>query len=101
MSEIKSVGDHVRLNKDYDFAGGKYAGNVVEITEVDSLVRIDDEEDAALVYIAQMHARGEIVATGIPVLPSDIDDTYDHYEAQRAAFWNGAVANITGEDGAR
>ena len=31
---------------------------------------------------------------GIPVLPADVDESYDHYEAQRAADFNRFLSHV-------
>ena len=84
-----TVGEFVRLNDDYTWGNGRWAGQVVKITDVHDHRELTDDPEA-LIYGAQfLDSRdGVVLASGIPVSPSDIDESYDHYEAQRASQWN-------------
>ena len=99
MTELHVVGEHVRLGDNYDWGGGKYAGHVVRITAVQDEREVLDDEDS-LIYEAEfVNDRGEVCDTNVPVLPKDIDESYDHYDAERIKWWNNAVAFITGQHG--
>jgi hypothetical protein len=95
MTETHVVGERVRLKDSYDWAGGKYAGVVVRIAVVqDDRAVLDD--DYPLIYEAEfVNDHGEVCAVGIPVLPADIDESYDHYEVERAKAWNGFLGSVT------
>ena len=98
MTSVHVVGEFVRLNESYDWGGGKYAGKVVRISAVqDEREIFDIDDDDSLIYDVEfVNDHGEVCDVKIPVLPRDIDESYDHYEAQRAAFWGNAISNITG-----
>jgi len=89
-----AVGEFVRLNDQYSWASGKFAGAVVRITEVHDHRELVDSEDA-LIYGASLdYPDSGMSVDGIPVAPGDIDEAYDHYEAQRAQQWNGFLAEV-------
>lgn len=95
--DIHFAGESIRLNESYDWGGGKYAGSVVRITAVQDEREVFDDEDS-LIYVAEfVNDRGEVCDTNIPVLPKDIDETYDDYEVKRAAWWNTTARLITGQ----
>lgn len=96
MTELHVVGEFIRLKESYDWGGGKYAGKVVRITVVQDAREAQDDDDA-LIYDAEfVNDHDEVCDRGIPVLPGDIDETYDHYEARRAQSWNNFAAIVTG-----
>jgi hypothetical protein len=94
MNDIKTLGEFIRLNDSYDWGNGKYAGQVVRVSVVqDDRDATDDPE--ALIYEAEfVNEHGEVCDRGIPVLPSDVDETYDHYEARQAATWNNFLSAV-------
>ena len=96
MTDTFQTGEFIRTTKDYSWGNGKFAGNVLQITEVHDHRELLDDPDA-LIYSAQkLDPRdGSTLMVEIPVAPEDIDESYDHYEAQRAADFNGFIAKIT------
>lgn len=94
MSITLQTGEFVRLNKDYSWADGKYAGQVVQISEVHDHREQYDDADALIYGAARHYPDSDMSVTGIPVLPEDIDESYDHYEAQRAADFNRFLAGV-------
>lgn len=95
MNDTYAVGEFVRLKDDYSWANGKYAGAVVQITEVHDHRELLDDADA-LIYGARFvdPRDGAVMAGGIPVSPEDIDEEYDHYEARQAASWNAFLSYV-------
>lgn len=94
MNDTYAVGEFVRLKDDYSWANGKYAGAVVQITEIHDHRELLDDADALIYGAARHYADAGMTVSGIPVSPSDIDEEYDHYEAQRAAQWNSFLAGV-------
>lgn len=96
MTELHVVGEFIRLNDSYDWGGGKHAGKVVRIALVQDAREAECDEDA-LIYEAEfVNDHGEVCDRGIPVLPRDIDESYDYYEARRARDWNRFAEFVTG-----
>lgn len=95
MNDFITAGEFVRLNDDYSWGNGRWAGQVVQITDVHDHRELTDDPEA-LIYGAQfLDSRDDaVMVTGIPVSPTDIDETYDHYEAQRASTWNNFIAAV-------
>lgn len=95
MSDTFQPGEFIRTTKDYSWGNGKFAGDVLQITDVHDHRELLDDADA-LIYSAQkLDSRdGSTLMVEIPVAPEDIDETYDHYEAQRAADFSGFLAKV-------
>jgi hypothetical protein len=96
MTDLHFNGEHIRLKDTFNWGNGRWAGAVVQITDVHDHRELTDDPDA-LIYGAQFldPRDGKVMVTGIPVSPDDIDESYDHYEAQRAADFNSFLSFVT------
>jgi hypothetical protein len=95
MNDTYTVGEFIRLNNQYSWGDGKFAGAVVQITDVHDHRELTGDPEALIYGAARLYPDSGMSVKGIPVLPSDIDAEYDHYEAQRAAQWNGFLGYVT------
>lgn len=95
MSDTFQPGEFIRLNKDYSWGGGKFAGHVVRIDTVHDHRELLDDPDALIYSASKLDSRDDsTLMTEIPVAPEDIDESYDHYEAQRAVSFNRFIASV-------
>lgn len=95
MTDTFQPGEFIRLNKDYSWGNGKFAGHVVQITDVHDHRDLMDDPDALMYGAQKVDPRDGTKLMGeIPVAPEDIDESYDHYEARRAADFNRFVTNL-------